>query len=241
MIFLVFSDLHSNLEALEAFQEILDSIKHDVKVCLGDTVGYGADPNLCVKWVRENADIVLAGNHDYAAVEKTNIAYFNSYAREACLWTRANLTPEIRAYLCSLPVEKKERGIRWVHSSPFEPDKWHYVTSVLDEHQFEHFDETVCFLGHTHTPMILELSAKGTVNEYYESRMKLKPGFRYIVNVGSLGQPRDGNPNPSFIVYDTDSGAVECHRFPYDIDTAQQKILHQGLPSFLAERLSSGV
>lgn len=241
MICLIFSDLHSNLEALEAFQEIFASIKHDAKVCLGDTVGYGADPNPCVDWVRENADIVLAGNHDYAAVDKTNTAYFNSYARQACLWTRENLTSENREYLCTLPVEKEEYGIRWVHSSPFEPDQWHYVTSTFDVRQFEHFDETVCFLGHTHVPLILELSPEGTVKKYSILRMKLKSGFRYIVNVGSLGQPRDSDPNPSFVVYDTDSNMLEYRRFPYDIDTAQDKILQQGLPSFLAERLSSGI
>ena len=241
MICLIFSDLHSNLEALEAFQEIFASIKHDAKVCLGDTVGYGADPNPCVEWVRENAEIALAGNHDYAAVDKTDIAYFNSYAREACFWTRENLTPENREYLRSLPVEKKECGIRWVHSSPFEPDQWHYVTSAFDNLQFEHFDETVCFLGHTHVPQILELSPEGTVKEYSVSRMKLKSGCRYIVNVGSAGQPRDGIPNPSFVIYDTHSSMIEYRRFPYDIEAAQAKILQQRLPSFLAERLSAGI
>jgi len=241
MICLIFSDLHANLEALEAFQKNIASIDHDAKVCLGDTVGYGADPNHCVEWVRENSDVVLAGNHDYAAVGKTDTSYFNPFAMQACLWTREKLTSANQEYLCSLPVEKEKYGIRWAHSSPFEPDKWHYVTSAMDGSQFESFTEPVCFLGHTHVPLVLELSPEGVVEEYFVSHMKLKPGFRYIVNVGSLGQPRDHNPNPSFVTYDTNLSAIEYRRFPYDIASAQEKILQQGLPSFLAERLGSGI
>ncbi len=241
MICLIFSDLHSNFEALEAFQENIASINHDVKVCLGDTIGYGADPNPCAEWVRKNSDLVLAGNHDYAAVGKTDTIYFNPYAMQACLWTRKNLTSANREYFYSLPVEKEKYGIRWAHSSPHEPERWHYVTSLMDANQFDHFSETVCFLGHTHIPLILEQSPEGTVKEYFVSHMKLKPGFRYIVNVGSLGQPRDHNPDPAFVVYDTNQSVIEYHRFPYDIASAQKNILQKGLPSFLAERLQSGI
>ncbi len=241
MICLIFSDLHSNLEALEAFQEKITAINHDVKVCLGDTIGYGADPNACAEWVRENSDMVLAGNHDYAAVGKTDITYFNPYAMQACLWTRNQLTAANHEYFCSLPVEQEKYGIRWAHSSPFEPDRWHYVTSTQDAGQFEHFSEPVCFLGHTHLPHILELAPEGTVKEYSVSHMTLKPGCRYIVNVGSLGQPRDRDPNPAFVVYDTSLGTVEYYRFSYNIPLAQEKIRQQGLPSFLADRLQSGI
>jgi len=115
MIFLIFSDLHSNLEALEEFQKHIVSIKHDVKVCLGDTVGYGADPNLCLEWVKDQSEIILAGNHDYAAVGKTDTTYFNRYAMQACMWTREKLTPANREYLCSLPVEKEKYGIRCLY------------------------------------------------------------------------------------------------------------------------------
>ena len=111
----------------------------------------------------------------------------------------------------------------------------------MDQRQFEHFKEPVCFLGHTHVPLILELSPEGSVKEYSLSNMELKAGFRYIINVGSLGQPRDRNPNPSFVTYDTKLNVIKYHRFPYNIALAQEKILQQGLPSFLAERLVSGI
>ena len=241
MIFLIFSDLHSNLESLNAFQSNIASIKHDVKVCLGDTVGYGADPNPCLEWVKENSDIILAGNHDYGAVGKTNTDYFNRYAKQACNWTKNELTSINIEFLCSLPVEKVEYGVHWAHSSPFEPKRWHYVTSALDRKQFEHFNESVCFLGHTHIPHILELSPDASVNEYYVSQMTLKKDCRYIINAGSLGQPRDRNPNPAFIVYDNELNSIEYHRFPYDITSAQEKIRNQGLPPFLADRLATGV
>ena len=241
MIFLIFSDLHSNLESLNAFQNNIASIKHDVKVCLGDTVGYGADPNPCLEWVKENADILLAGNHDYAAVGKTNTDYFNRYAKQACDWTQNELTSINNEFLCSLPVEKEEYGVHWAHSSPFEPERWHYVTSALHRRQFEHFNKSVCFLGHTHIPLILELSPDASVNEYSVSQMTLKKDCRYIINVGSLGQPRDRNPNPAYIIYDNELSSIEYHRFPYDITSAQEKIRNQGLPPFLADRLAIGV
>jgi len=241
MIFLIFSDLHSNLEALNAFQDNIASIQHDLKVCLGDTVGYGADPNPCLDWVKENADIILAGNHDHAAIGKTNTDYFNRYAKQASTWTKNELTSTNHEYLCSLPVDKEEYGVHWAHSSPFEPERWHYVTSANDRRQFEHFMESVCFLGHTHIPLILELSPDSSVKEYAVPQMMLKTGFRYIINVGSLGQPRDQNPNPSFLIYNSDLNTIEYRRFPYDIASAQEKIRQKGLPSFLADRLAAGV
>jgi diadenosine tetraphosphatase ApaH/serine/threonine PP2A family protein phosphatase len=240
MIFLIYSDLHSNLEALDAFQNHIATIKHDVKVCLGDTVGYGADPNPCIDWVKENSEIILAGNHDFAAVGKTDTAYFNRYARKSCEWTKNELTPANKEFLSSLPIDKEELGIHWSHSSPFQPKRWHYVTSAMDKKQFEHFNESVCFLGHTHIPLILELSPDGVVNEYSVIEMTLKKDYRYIINVGSLGQPRDLNPNPSFVVYDTEQNLIKYHRFSYDISSAQEKIRRQGLPSFLADRLATG-
>lgn len=241
MVFIIFSDLHSNREALEGFQAAIKSISHDYLVCLGDTVGYGADPNSCLEWVRNNAEIVLAGNHDYAVVGKTDISYFNLYARQACEWTRDNLSENNIEYLSSLPVGKEEYGIHWVHSSPFEPEEWHYVTSINDGSlNFDYFDTAVCFLGHSHLPMVLEQNSREETKKYPASKMKLQSGCRYIVNVGSLGQPRDGNPDPCFVVYDINSGTVDFRRFSYDVVGAQEKILQQGLPPFLAQRLSVG-
>jgi len=241
MIYLIISDVHSNWESLQKFIELSKSIKHDKKVCLGDIVGYNADPNPCVEWVRDHVDIVLAGNHDYGVLEKIDISYFNSAARAACLWTRTTLTEENSEFLNSLSNAREQDGVTWVHSSPFEPDEWHYVNNQYDaEDNFPHFTTPCCFLGHSHKPVILERWPDGKVEPIFKSKYILKPECRYIINVGSLGQPRDGNPNPAFVVFDSDAGTVEIRRFSYDIALTQEKIKSQGLPSILAERLSAG-
>lgn len=242
MIYIVFSDVHSNLEALQAFVELTRSIKHDKKVFLGDAVGYGADPNACVDWIRENADIILAGNHDYAVVGKTDFSYFNSYAYQACLWTRQELTEENKRFLSSLPVVKEEGGIFWAHSSPCDPEKWYYVSSLqAGIENFVYFRTPVCFIGHSHVHRIFERDPKGNVGDYRQMFTgKLEPDCRYIINAGSIGQPRDGNPDPAFVVYNSETLALELIRFKYDRAEAQRKILMNGLPGILAERLSYG-
>lgn len=241
MKYIIFSDVHSNLEALNAFVEQINGIEYDKIACLGDIVGYGADPNPLIDWVRRNCDILLAGNHDYAAVDKTDISYFNAHARASCEWTKEALSDENKTFLASLPNERVVDGIYWVHSSPHEPDKWHYVVSKAkaDLH-FADFLEPLCFLGHSHCPLILENSPTGEIEIYFNSSHKLKPEHRYIINVGSLGQPRDGNNHPAFVVYDSASGQIDLHRFDYDRATTQKKIVENGLPEYLAERLSHG-
>lgn len=242
MRYLIFSDLHSNLESLNRFSKIIETLDHDKKVFLGDLVGYGADPNACVEWVREKADIVLGGNHDYAAVGRTDITYFNSYAYQACLWTRQKLTQENKDFLRSLPCEIVEDDIHWVHSSPYEPEQWHYVVSSADgKINFDHFSTQLCFLGHSHRPVILEQGQDGEITECATpTTWELKPDCRTIINVGSLGQPRDGNPKPAFVIYDSTAGTIEYQRFEYDFITTQKKILANGLPPYLADRLSVG-
>ncbi len=246
MVYLIISDLHSNLESLNQFIAISKTIPHDQKVCLGDIVGYNADPNECVDWVRDNVDVVLAGNHDYAVVGKTDTANFNPYAYEACMWTREALTEDNIEYLASLPTQREQNGILWVHSSPFEPNEWHYVNNRYDgEENFPHFETRWCFLGHSHKPVVLEQHPGGAVEAVYGGAVHhwdytLKPDCRYIINVGSLGQPRDGIPDPCFVVFDSDKGSVEFRRFQYDLKITQEKIRANNLPSFLAERLSVG-
>lgn len=242
MKYIIFSDVHSNLEALNAFVEQINEIEYDKIACLGDIVGYGADPNLLIDWVRRHCDILLAGNHDYAAVNKTDSSYFNSHAQASCQWTKQALSEENKTFLASLPIETVVDGIYWVHSSPHEPDKWHYVVSraKADLH-FANFQEPLCFLGHSHRPLVLEESPMGETEIYFNSSFKLKPEHRYIINVGSLGQPRDGDNHPAFVVYDSASDQIDLHRFDYDRATTQKKIIANGLPAFLAQRLSDGV
>lgn len=243
MRYLIFSDLHSNLESLNSFSQITRTIDHDKKVFLGDLVGYGADPNACVEWVRDNADIILGGNHDYAVVGKTELTYFNPDAYQACLWTRKEMTQENKDFLKGLPCEIVEDDIHWTHSSPFEPEKWHYVVSRADgEINFGHFSTQLCFLGHSHRPVIIEQGPDGAITDCVTSTAwELKADCRTIINVGSLGQPRDGNPRPAFVIYDSTVGTIEYQRYEYDFATTQRKILASGLPSFLADRLSDGM
>ena len=241
MRYIVFSDLHSNLEALKQFEKEISSIPYDRLVCLGDIIGYGADPNLCVDWVRKNVDFTLAGNHDLAVIEKTDISYFNAYAIEACKWTQKILTAKNRTFLESLPMDREENGVYWVHASPYQPARWHYIASKKDaEKHFWSFDAPVCFVGHSHKPIILEQKPEGEINDYVADLWDIEPENRYIFNDGSLGQPRDGNPKPMYILYDSDERTVEFKRFDYDISQTQNKIIDNGLPTYLADRLSRG-
>ena len=241
MKYIIFSDAHSNLEAIDTFSRIAESVTHDKRVCLGDIVGYNADPNPCVEWVRETVDIALAGNHDYAVLGKTDTTYFNSSAYQACMWTRRELTEKNKRFLGSLPVEKEEDGVYWVHSSPFEPMGWHYVSNVRDaEVNFEHFQGFLCFLGHSHLPGVIEQRSDNKISCYVVPQVDLEPCSRYIINVGSLGQPRDGNPDPTFVLYDSEKQSVEFRRFSYDLGSTQKKIMACGLPAYLADRLELG-
>ena len=242
MKFIIFSDIHSNLEALKSFCRTTESVLHDKKVCLGDIVGYNADPNPVVEWVRDKTDFALAGNHDYSVLNKTDPNYLNPAAYQASLWTRRNLTNSNKDFLNTLPIEKEEDGIYWVHSSPFEPKKWHYVsTKKSAEKNFNYFDQAICFVGHSHLPGIFEKNKNNKVYSHDTTKEELDPESRYIINVGSLGQPRDGNPDPVFVFYDSVSHIVKFFRFSYDLFSTQQKIIACGLPYILADRLRKGL
>ena len=241
MRYIIFSDLHSNLEALNQFEKEIETIAHDKLVCLGDIVGYGVDPNPCVEWVMKNVNFSVAGNHDWAAVNKADTTYFNSHAYESCQWTREKLTASNKDFLRSLPLDHEEGGIYWVHASPYMPEAWHYVTSKAGgKRNFKNFETSICFVGHSHNPIILEQTADGEVNDFVSDTWSIEPENRYIFNDGSLGQPRDGNPNPAFISYDSEEKMVKIHRFEYDLKSTQDKIRDSGLPMYLAERLAQG-
>jgi predicted phosphodiesterase len=241
MRYIIFSDLHSNLEALNQFEVEIETITHDKLVCLGDIVGYGADPNPCVEWVMRNVDISVAGNHDWAVVNKTSTSYFNLNAYASCQWTREKLTVENKKFLCSLSLDHEEGGIYWVHASPYEPKAWHYVISKYGgERNFKSFEASICFVGHSHKPVILEQTPNGEVKDYVSDIWNIEPENRYIINAGSLGQPRDGNPDAAYMVYDSEERTVGIHRFEYDLSFTQDKIRENGLPSDSAERLAQG-
>lgn len=233
------SDIHSNLEALTEALKYIESDKEINKiVCLGDIVGYGADPAACLDIVTEKASITVIGNHDSAVARLTDIEYFNFVAREAIHWTRNNITEEHAAFLSSLPYEAKEDNILYTHSSPEAPEEWDYIFSFQDaQFQINSFPESICFVGHSHVPGIYGRTMQ---NPHEHGEVKLDPDEKYIINIGSVGQPRDGNPRLSFAVLDLNEYSIEIIRLEYDIETARGKILEFGLPKYLADRILAG-
>jgi diadenosine tetraphosphatase ApaH/serine/threonine PP2A family protein phosphatase len=228
----VISDIHANLEALQSALAIITERHADEVICLGDTLGYGASPNECLAMVRSTCKHVLLGNHDEAAIDLSKSEYFNRYARAAAEWTYKHLSPENAEYIKHLPSALEYAGIEFAHSSPFEPEAWHYVVSEDDARMnFPFFSTPICFIGHSHTPGVY--CEDHTVEEVI-------PGKRFIINVGSIGQPRDNDPRLSFGIIDTEPLHYENIRAEYDIDAAAEKIIKAGLPRALAVRLYDG-
>lgn len=240
MKFGVLSDIHGNLEALQAAAAELTRRGIERWVCLGDLVGYGPDPGACIELIRRQADLVLAGNHDHAALGLTDPAWFNPQARAAILWTRSRLTPDEAAYLKDLPVSRSWQGACLAHSSPREPGQWHYILSLEEaQENFPCFPERLCFVGHSHVPAVF-VEEEGEVRCEDSVRGGLETGGRYLINVGSVGQPRDGDPRAAFLIYDSAAEEFELVRIPYDIAATQAKMRRAGLPRFLIERLAVG-
>jgi diadenosine tetraphosphatase ApaH/serine/threonine PP2A family protein phosphatase len=237
----VISDIHSNLEALQAV--IKDIKKRRIKriFCLGDLVGYGANPNECIEICVTEAKKMVAGNHDWALLGKANIAAFNPVAAEAIEWTRNVVTKANLKKLGRLDLVKNIENIMLVHASPQNPEEWGYVFS-LDEakHQFEFFQNQVCFVGHTHVPSVVFQDANGYADYIRDNPFPLIENRRYIINTGSIGQPRDLDPRASYAIYDGNRKLVEIVRLDYNIPLAQQKIIDAGLPEVLADRLLAG-
>jgi predicted phosphodiesterase len=228
----IISDIHANREALEAVSETVRRQNADSIVCLGDIVGYGASPNECIEIVRSLTPHILLGNHDEAAIDLTRAEYFNPYARIAAEWTHDELTEEHRSFIHGLPYTLKLEGLLFVHSSPHDPAEWNYIITDADaEENFPAFDEPVCFVGHSHLPGI------------FSSDMRDGPverGNKFIVNVGSVGQPRDNDPRSSFGIFDTNLWEYQNLRVEYDVEKSATKIRKAGLPKPLADRLFVG-
>ncbi len=245
MRYLIVSDIHANLEALTA---VLDHSqgRYERALCCGDLVGYGADPNEITDWVRASCQTVIRGNHDKASVGLDDLEWFNPIAKQAAIWTRDALRPDNLAYLYSLPhgpvaIENFELA----HGSPMDEDE--YTVSSNDADQaFEYLSQPVGFIGHTHIQggFILNHNRVETLPRMglFRDRdiLKIDPECAYILNPGSVGQPRDGDPRAAYLIYDTGDKLVEYYRVNYDIATAQQKIRERGLPAVLADRLSLG-
>jgi len=239
----ILSDIHGNYHALQAVLEELRRLEVDQIVCCGDLVGYGANPNEVVNAIREAKIPSIAGNHDHAALLLTDISYFNEEAKAAVLWTKKVLAPENERFLRELPLVRidEENDICYVHASPKDPGEWNYIITMGDARiNFSHFEQRICFIGHSHQPFIIE-NENGNLHCSPLSEIELKEGRRYLVNVGSVGQPRDRKAKPCFAIYNLDEQKIMIRRTTYDVGAAQRAILEAGLPQELAERLEHGI
>jgi diadenosine tetraphosphatase ApaH/serine/threonine PP2A family protein phosphatase len=240
MRYAVLSDIHANLEALRA---VLAHCRADVDavLCLGDIVGYGADPEACVEIVAERAASLVAGNHEHAVVGLLSLDWFNRMARAAAEWTVGRLDTDHRAYLGALPLAVQIGEATLVHASPAQPDEWDYLVTAEDGFEvFAAFDTRVCFVGHSHRPAYWALGSSGPEYRPGPGDLRLDDGRRYIVNVGSVGQPRDRDPRACYAIWDREARRVTIQRVPYDSGEARRKIITAGLPGFLADRLAHG-
>jgi diadenosine tetraphosphatase ApaH/serine/threonine PP2A family protein phosphatase len=237
----IFSDIHGNLQALDMILRVLtENEQVDQLYCCGDIVGYGGNPNECCERIRSIDCPTVAGNHDHAALAMTDISYFNEIAKTAIRWTGEVLKPENVEYLRSLPMQIEDEEVLIVHASPKEPEAWNYILTLGDARMnFEFFKHKVCFIGHSHQPFIIEYS-EGSLSCPSDPRVAVVDDRRYLVNVGSVGQPRDGNPDACYALYDRAEKYIEIKRITYDLDGAKQAILGNNLPQQLADRLNHG-
>ena len=239
MRFAIFSDLHANLEATQAI--LADAQEADCThyVCLGDLVGYNANPHECLDLVRQMDCPVVKGNHDEQACLTESSRDFNELAEQAINWTRAHLTEDDKQWLADLRMTRQVRDFTIVHATLDTPEEWGYVFNNLDAlASFTYQHTTVCFFGHTHVAGAFVRD--GGVKRVKIERLTIEPGKKYFINTGSVGQPRDGDPRAAYCIYDIEREMVEQRRVKYDLHTAQKKIIQAGLPRLLAERLELG-
>jgi predicted phosphodiesterase len=240
MRYAVLSDIHGNLESLQAAFALVKP--DDAVLCLGDTVGYGPNPNECVSLIRERAQECILGNHEVAAVDNFGVEYFNPAARTAIEWTQGKIDRENIEWLNGLGYEVRFPEFLLVHGAPV-----NYFEYILDKRQakaaFERTDAPLIFVGHTHVAEYYSLEPDGSIGHEHRQHggeLELDPVKRHIIDVGSVGQPRDLNPQPSFVFYEPEKNRVEWVRYDYPIAAVQKKILAAGLPEVLAQRLEQG-
>jgi diadenosine tetraphosphatase ApaH/serine/threonine PP2A family protein phosphatase len=242
----VITDIHSNLPALEAVLADIDGREVDEIWCLGDVVGYGADPDACADLVRERCELCLVGNHDLAVLGALDIAAFSEAAAEAVEWTRENIAERTLDFLRELQPEGLRDGIALFHASPRDP-VWEYVLSLEQARAcLEVQPEPVALIGHSHVSLFFSVPEAGSLADTLGSqagdgsRLEMADGGRWLVNPGSVGQPRDGDPRAAWLELDLESSTAIFHRLGYDIDRAASAIAEAGLPERLGDRLHLG-
>ncbi len=251
MRYALISDIHANLEAFRAVLEALHRLRFDAILFLGDAVGYGPDPGPCVDLLRELADAYpfwgVRGNHDAAVLDDRELEHFNPHARAALLWTREQLSEDQQAFLATLPLmQELETGELMVHASPLDPDGWEYITQIFEAREvLEYVANWIVLVGHTHIQVAyVETGGRIQVHtgdvEGDPSPIPLDQASRYLINPGSVGQPRDGIREAAWGLLDTRERRLWLGRTPYPVEKTAQKILHAGLPEYLAFRLYEG-
>ncbi|MBC7362113.1 MAG: metallophosphoesterase family protein [Candidatus Aminicenantes bacterium] len=246
MRYLIFSDIHGNLEALDAVLEDIKRKKIDYYLFLGDLVGYGASPNEVVQKVLSFRHLFMVrGNHDKAVFGLDSIQTFNPIAAAAIEWTKKTLNKKLLRFLSGLAKSPLvvHKDITICHGAPFDED--YYIFGEFDAVEaFSYFETPLCFFGHTHFPFLYvekDQTVEGTFIQGSPFEIKLEKGARYLINPGSVGQPRDRDPRAAYVIYDSKVRKIKFYRVEYDIQSAQKKILEANLPSALAERLSLGI
>lgn len=238
--FAVLGDIHSNIDALCTVLEDCRSMGVTDILCTGDVVGYNACPHECLEIIRDIGCPVVMGNHDHYVSTEQNLMDFNADAAAVIEWTRQQLTDDEMQYLATLPFVKTSMGMTLVHSTMDNPENFGYVFDHLQaESHFTHQLTPICFHGHTHVPMVYEKQIGG-VYRIDPQDFKLPIGRKYFINVGSVGQPRDGDPRASYVIYEPKTRQITYRRIPYDVETAQARIRYAGLPERLAIRLGEG-
>jgi len=239
MRYAVIADIHANLEAFEVVLADTKEQKCTHYCCVGDVVGYNANPKECLDIVRSMGMPVVKGNHDEYCSSEEDLEGFNPHAAEAVNWTRKQLGKEDRQWLRDLKYVRLVASFSMVHATLDGPQRWGYVFDKLAAAaSFTYQNTSVCFFGHTHVPVAFVRDSVVRGGTY--SKFRVEPGKKYFVNVGAVGQPRDGNPKSGYVVYDLNEGTIELRRLDYDIPKAQKKIIEAGLPQRLADRLALG-
>jgi len=242
MLIGAFSDIHSNLEALTTVLDFFKRAGVQRLLCCGDLVGYGPDPHLCIELVRLARSLVVAGNHDYGVAGSTSINQFNQLAVTALHWTRHQLSESEITYLRNLPLMADFGQIHLVHSAPSAPAYWDYIHTLEDaEEEMGAFTSDICLIGHTHIPMVVEKISGKPARLIGDNVFPLRLEAKYLINVGSVGQPRDHDPRACCLIIDLDKHQAAFHRLNYDYPYTQQKIIAAGLPEYLSKRLDKGI
>ena len=240
MRYVIVSDIHGNLEALQAVVMECQKLQIQTFLCIGDVVGYGASPKECINLLGKIKAKVVAGNHDWAVSGRLDASYFTEDGKAAVEWTRSQISFETIQALSNLPLVYKNQDLILVHATLHSPERFIYMEDYEKaQATFELMDKSICFVGHTHVPQIY-VQQNGKIYLLPQQEIEVNLENKYIINVGSVGQPRDENPMASFCIYDTNAQLVEIRRVQYNIKEAQRKIKEAGLPLTLASRLDLG-